>query len=48
MISDELAEAMVEEMIKMFGTLPHPDQEPKRCLAVLKLYQHIKQLPKSA
>lgn len=44
MTDDVLAEAILDEMIRMFGTLPHPDQEPKRALAMLKLYKHIKQL----
>jgi hypothetical protein len=42
MISNKLAKKMLAEMLKMFGTLPHPEHEPKRLHAMLKLYNHIK------
>lgn len=46
MISDDLAQQIVDDMLKRFGSLPHPEHEPKRLLAVFKLYNHIKQLRK--
>lgn len=44
MISDELAQMILDDMLRRFGTLPHPEHEPKRFLAMLKLYNHIKHL----
>jgi len=37
-------EEIYEEMLKYFGTLPHPIHEPKRTLSYLKLWKHIKTL----
>jgi hypothetical protein len=35
-------EKIYEEMERYFGTLPHPDHEPKRTEYYLKLWKHIK------
>lgn len=44
MIDDTLAQAIVDDMLRRFGTLPHPEHEPKRFLSMMKIYKHIKQL----
>ena len=42
MIDDVLAEKMVGDILGIFGTLPHPEHEPKRLHAMMKLYNHVK------
>jgi hypothetical protein len=42
MIDDTLAQSILDDMLRIFGTLPHPEHEPKRLLALFKIYKHIK------
>jgi len=41
-------EEIYEDMLRMFGSLPHPDHEPKRCQWFMKIYKYRKgQKPKN-
>ena len=35
-------EQIYEDMIRLYGELPHPVHEPKRCLFYLKMYNYRK------
>ena len=34
------AEKIYDDMVRMFGKLPHPEHEPKRCEWYLKMYKY--------
>lgn len=34
------AEKVYDEMIELYGKLPHPEHEPKRCAWYMKMYKY--------
>jgi len=43
MITEEQILKLVEDMERMLGPLPNPEQEPKRFAYYLKLYKYYKE-----